>query len=198
MSSDFLASEEPRSALAGAPDPAGSASKPPLSTPPSRKRTLRSLVTAGMVVAALFGGTGAAALGPGTAANAAVASAAQSGPGHMTGMHGGWTLPLHGQFVVAKPGGGYQTLDFQSGSVSKVSASSITVKSTDGFTQDYAVTGSTLVSAQRDGISSVKAGDQAIVLATASGGTRTAVKIVDRTQVMQSHKQLGFGAGGQG
>ncbi|HTZ90961.1 MAG TPA: hypothetical protein VMB74_01085 [Streptosporangiaceae bacterium] len=198
MSSDFLVSEKPRSAQAGAPDPAGSASRSRLSQPPPRRRSWRSFVTAAVVAAALAGGTGATALGSGTPANAAVASASQSGPGHMTGMHGGWMLPLHGQFVVAKAGGGYQTLDFQSGSVSKVSTSSITVKSTDGFTQDYAITGSTVVSAQRDGISSVKAGDQAIVVATVSGGTRTAVKVVDRTQLMQSHKQLGFGAGDQG
>src|ERR1700730_6716369 len=50
---------------------------------------------------------------------------------------------LHGEFVVPRSGGGYQTDDMQRGSVTAVSTSSITVKSADGFTKTYQVTSST-------------------------------------------------------
>jgi hypothetical protein len=203
MSSEFLANEEPRGSagLAGAADPAGNRRAS------NRLRSWRSYVTAGVAVAALLGGTGVAgALGSATPANAAVTTTSEAlspspshpWPGHMGGGPGGWMLPLHGQFVIAKPGGGYQTLDFQRGSVMKVSTGSITVKSTDGFTQSYTITGSTVVTGQRDGISSVKTGDQAIVIATVSGTTATAFKIMDLTLMMHAHQQFGFGPGGQG
>jgi hypothetical protein len=86
---------------------------------------------------------------------------------------------LHGEFVVPRAGGGYQTDDMQRGSVTSVSTSSITIKSADGFTKTYQVTSSTLVDAQRDGISSVKDGHRVLVLATVSGGTATATSVQD-------------------
>jgi hypothetical protein len=102
-------------------------------------------------------------------------------------------VPVHGQVVLAKPGGGYQTVDFQSGTVTKVDAGSITLKSSDGFTQTYAITGSTIVTASRDGISSVKTGNDTVLIATLSGHTATAVKIIDVTQLIHSHQQFGLG-----
>jgi hypothetical protein len=86
---------------------------------------------------------------------------------------------LHGEFVIPKSGGGYQTEDTQRGAVTAVSTSSITVKSADGFTKTYRVTSSTLVDAQRDGIGSVKNGHQVSVFATVGGGTATATSIQD-------------------
>jgi hypothetical protein len=86
---------------------------------------------------------------------------------------------LHGEFVVPRTGGGYQTDDMQRGRVTAVSTSSITVKSADGFTKTYQVTSSTLVDAQRDGIGSVKDGHQVLVLAKVSGSTATATSIQD-------------------
>jgi hypothetical protein len=151
-------------------------------------------------VAAVLGGTGgaAAAVGSGTpasvgavtAAKVAAPSGSQPSPGPGDGMHGygqGWMMPVHGQVVVAKPGGGYQTVDFQRGSVTAVSSTSITLKSTDGFTQTYGITDSTAVTAHRDGISSVTTGDQAVVIATVSGHTATAVRIIDASQVKMGH-----------
>jgi hypothetical protein len=64
------------------------------------------------------------------------------------------------------------------------------VKSADGFTHSYAITGSTGVDAQRDGIGSVKVGDQAFVVAAVSGRTATAAKIIDTTELKQSHQQF--------
>jgi hypothetical protein len=92
---------------------------------------------------------------------------------------------VHGQIVVAKPGGGYQTLDFQRGTVTAVSGTSITLKSADGFTRSYAVTSSTLVDAQRSGIGSVKAGHQVAVSAVQSGSGATARSIADLSLLRQ-------------
>jgi len=172
---------------------------------------------AGVAVVALLGGTGVAdaatASGPPVNASATGVSQltgapkilspsiGQPGPGPFGGAHGfgpGGILPLHGQAVLAKPGGGYVTLAFQRGAITKVSASSMTVKSNDGFTQSFGITGSTVVSAGRNGIASVKAGDQAVVIATVSGGTATAVKIIDWTMLQHTHQQFGFGPMGQG
>jgi len=98
---------------------------------------------------------------------------------------GGFGLggPLHGTLVLPKQGGGTVTAEIQNGKVASVSQSSITLKSTDGFTKTYIVTASTIVDAQRDGIGSVKVGDQVWVAATVSGGTVTAVRVLDISQL---------------
>ncbi|GAA2757995.1 hypothetical protein [Actinopolymorpha rutila] len=97
------------------------------------------------------------------------------GPGGL-GMAG---RALHGEFVVAKPGGGYQTVASQRGSVQSVSSTAITVKSTDGYTHTYVVDARTRVDARREGVGSIKKDQQVAVVATVSGGTSTAVRIVD-------------------
>ncbi|HKD90000.1 MAG TPA: hypothetical protein VKB62_15835 [Streptosporangiaceae bacterium] len=150
---------------------------------------------------AVLGGAGLTVAGgsAGTPANAATATGSQvqqPPPGHPGwGGPGGEMAIVHGRAVVAKQGGGYQTIAYQRGAVTTVSMGSITVKSTDGFTQSYAVTGSTIVGAQRGGIGSVTAGDQASVIATVSGKTLTAVHIIDWTQLHHSHPQFGLGPG---
>ena len=100
-------------------------------------------------------------------------------PGGMGFAFGGPFGAVHGQFVVPKPGGGYQTIDTQRGSVTAVNSTSITVKSADGFVKTYQVRSSTNVDAQRNGIASVKTGHQVMVTATDSGGTATASSILD-------------------
>jgi hypothetical protein len=117
----------------------------------------------------------------------------RGGPGFGFGFGGGMFGAVHGQFVVAKPGGGYQTVDVQRGSVTAVSSTSITVKSPDGYSHSYAVTSSTVVDAQRDGIGSVKTGNQVSVTATVSGSTATAASIADMT-LMQNGAHHFFGA----
>jgi hypothetical protein len=176
-----------------------------------RSWSRRPYVLAGVAVAALLGGAGAALAatnspGPSASPSAAVATPAPSpgppGPGfHRFGGglgfgFGGLFGALHGQLVVAKPGGGYQTVDVQTGQVTAVSTTSITLKSSDGFTKSYAVTSSTLVDAQRDGIGSVKVGNQATMLATVSGSSATATSITDLTLLQQGHP--GFGSGREG
>ncbi len=100
---------------------------------------------------------------------------------------------LHGQFVVPKQGGGYQTLVVQQGKVTSVSTSSITVKSADGFSATYAVPADTLVNAARDGIGSVKKGDEVSLLAQQKSGDDAALQIGDFTRLQGLRDKFGFG-----
>jgi len=158
-----------------------------------RSLSRRPYIIAGVAVAALLGGAGAA-----LAATAAPAPPGfrHFGPG--PGLGGFLFGALHGQFVIRKPGGGYETVDVQNGQVTAVSTTSITLKSADGFTKSYRVTSSTLVDAQRDGIGSVKVGNQASVQATVSGSTATAISIEDLTLLQQGRPAFGLGPFGDG
>jgi hypothetical protein len=177
----------------------------------NRRLPGRPLILAGVAVAALLAGagvamaatsgspaSGAAAASPagGTAAmpspSAWPASPHQGRPGGFGFAFGGPFGAVHGQFVVPKSGGGYQTIDTQRGSVTAVSTSSITVRSADGFTRTYQVSSSTNVDAQRDGIGSVKTGHQVAVTATNSGGTATAVSILDFSLLPSLHGGPGW------
>jgi thiamine biosynthesis lipoprotein ApbE len=89
---------------------------------------------------------------------------------------------IHGQFVVPKSGGGYQTMDQQRGNVAEVSPTSITVTSEDNFTTSYAVTSTTVVRSTADKIADINKNDQVGVLAVGENGKVTAVRIVDFTQ----------------
>jgi hypothetical protein len=108
---------------------------------------------------------------------------------------GGLGGVIHGQVTGPKPGGGYQTVDVQRGTVTAVSSSSLTVKSADGFSATYAVSSSTEVNAQAAGIATVKTGDTVEVTATVSGGTATAASIIDATSIGSSRGSFGFPAG---
>jgi len=172
----------------------------------------RPYIIAGVAVAALLGGAGAALAATHSSAPAAAASAVITNPtpspslpgsagpaiprfrhlGPLFGLGGKLFGALHGEFVIGKAGGGYQTVDVQNGQVTAVSTTSITLKSADGFTKSYAVTSSTLVDAQRDGIGSVKVGNQASVQATVSGSTATAVSIADLTLLQQERPDFGM------
>ena len=102
---------------------------------------------------------------------------------------------VHGQVVVPKSGGGYETLDVQRGQVTAVSSTSITVKSSDGYTATYAVTGSTVVDAKSAGIGSVKTGDTVVITARVSGTTATAASIIDPTAIRAGRASFGFPTG---
>jgi hypothetical protein len=116
------------------------------------------------------------------------------------GGFGGLGRVVHGEATVRTQSGGYQTIAFQVGSVTAVSSTSISVQSADGYTipqtNGYAVTPTTMVNAQRDGISTVKTGDQVLVIATKStSGQYTATNITDVSQLKNSWAGLGFGPG---
>ncbi len=175
----------------------------PAPQPPKRRRNTRLWILGGGVAVAVAAAVSVASIASAqttqspspSPSSSAAAPKAFGGPGGRPGFggkrapfgFGGVGPALHGEFVAAKPGGGYQTVDIQQGQVTAVSASSITVKSADGFTKSYTVTASTLVDAQRDGIGSVKNGESVSVQATVDGGTATATDITDRSQIRQAH-----------
>jgi len=166
---------------------------------------------AGVAVVALLAGAGAAMAATSGSPTSSAAAASPAGgtdatpspsarpayphlgrPGDLGGAFGGAFGAVHGQFVVPKSGGGFQTVDTQRGSVTAVSATSITVKSADGFVKTYQVVSSTNVDAQRNGISSVKTGHQVVVTATVSGSTATAVSILDFNLLPAMHGGTGW------
>ena len=174
---------------------------------PARLRPSRPVITAAVAVTALVSGAGVALAAtsspsaPQPASTAGTAATKSSPPSHcqLKLSPPGFPLPghgfafprlavpfgfgmfgaIHGQFVVPKQGGGYQTIDTQRGTVTAVSSTSISVKSGDGYTNTYQVTSSTMVDAQRGGIASVKTGQTVSVLATVSGSSATATQIAD-------------------
>ena len=175
----------------------------------------RPYIIAGVAVAALLGGAGAALAATHSSTPAASSSAVITNPtptpgqpgatspkfprfrfGQAPGFGFGLFGALHGQFVTGKSGGGYQTIDVQTGQVTAVSSTSITLKSSDGFTHTYVITSSTLVDAQRDGSGSVKVGNQASVQATVSGSTATAVSLEDLTLLQKEHPAFGMAPAG--
>ena len=86
----------------------------------------------------------------------------------------------HGQITVRTKTGD-QVLDIQRGQVTSVSATSVTVRSTDGFTATYAVSGTSTVRVQKktSTIADVHTGDQVAVAALHTGNTDTIRRIAD-------------------
>lgn len=89
---------------------------------------------------------------------------------------------LHGQFVVLGKDNKPTTLAEQRGTVSAVSPTSISLTSTDGFSQTYVVNADTKVRIDRkqSSIADVKLGQTATVFAGVSGSTETAKRIFER------------------
>lgn len=166
-----------------------------------RPRRILGMVGVGVLVAAVVaavvgiseagGSSGPAGIVPAVAATSPTAPSAAARPyAHRPGRFGPLGFgALHGQFVVPKAGGGYQSVAVQRGKVTAVSGTSITLKSGDGFTRTYAVTGSTIVVAERAGIGAVKNGDQAWVSATVGGDKASASRVVDLSQFKQLRKE---------
>ena len=100
---------------------------------------------------------------------------------------------LHGEFTIKKPdGSGYQTVATQTGEVTAVSPSSITVKSEDGFSRTYSVDENTVVGSGRDGIGSVKTGDTVSIAGVVDGGKASAAAVMDSTTLGNIAGHWGF------
>jgi len=102
----------------------------------------------------------------------------EHGPGDMGGPRGGMGGPgghmLHGEGVVEDADGNFVTIRTQSGEVTAVSATSITVKSTDGYSSTYVINDETVVERDRTADTNAKVGDTVHVRATVNGNTATA------------------------
>jgi hypothetical protein len=120
---------------------------------------------------------------PGPGPRDGAGNAPPGGPGGPGGH--GWGGPraggpdfLHGRFV-RQSGTSYITEDVQQGTVTAVSATSLTVRSTDGYSETYVLTSSTRYG--RDGkASDIAVGDKVMVRATVTGGTATATSVDER------------------
>ena len=100
---------------------------------------------------------------------------------------------LHGEVTVKKPdGNGFQTMAFQTGEVTAVSPSSITVKSEDGFSRTYSVDENTAVGSGRDGIGTVKVGDTVHIGGIVEDGKARAAGILDSTSLGKIGEHWGF------
>jgi hypothetical protein len=147
-----------------------------------------ALVAAGVTGAALAGGGGGAGDEAALAASGGTSTATPApggkafkhglgllrGRGHLLGMGG-----LHGSFVVPDGSGGYRTLVMQRGAATKVSDTSITVRSEDGFEQTYAITADTAVGADRQGVNGIAKGADVAVTGEKKGSGVTALHVAD-------------------
>jgi hypothetical protein len=101
--------------------------------------------------------------------------------------------PLHGEFTIRKPdGNGFQTVAVQTGEVTAVSPSSITVKSEDGFSRTYSVDENTVVGSGRDGIGTVKTGDTVRIAGVVEDGKAKAAAVLDSTSLGKIGEHWGF------
>lgn len=147
-----------------------------------------ALLTTGVLAAALgagaFGVAAAASPSPGApsadpSASAPSAKSAAKGPGLARRV-------LHGEFVVrekkkADAPGGFRTVAVQRGEITAVTATSITLKSPDGYSRSYLVNAQTTVRAagKPAEVSGLKTGERAQVRASKTGSTYTATRIAE-------------------
>jgi hypothetical protein len=147
-------------------------------------RESASAVAVAAVIAAL-GGAAIYAATEGTSHSFGAPHQASGPPGGMPGgpggQHGAIGRPgqgeigppsLHGEFVVADGAGGYTTELTQTGTVTAISPTSITVHSEDGFTQTYVIPNTTGNAGAPFAVD-----DQVVVRATRTGQTATVTNI---------------------
>ena len=160
---------------------------------------LKKIVIAGSAAAVVLGAGTAALAASGSSSSSSPSSSATSTSGTATagkakahGKHARRDVlkrALHATWVTrdGKSSTTYVTHDAIRGSVTAVSASSITVKAADGVSQTYAVNSSTKVHSRAAGkgatatISSVKSGDKVLVAGTGTSAL-TATQVVDATK----------------
>ncbi len=162
-----------------------------------RRRRAAGLVAAGLVGGVVLAGFATAnaqtdptpspsQTAPGTPGAPAPRGPMDGGRGKHGGKHG-MGMGIHGEFVTAAPGGGWQTIATQRGEVTAVSATSLTIRSEDGFSRTYSVDDNTLVNAGNEGIDDVENGDDVRVTALVVDGKYNAVQVNDGTQVERLH-----------
>lgn len=176
MTTEPMPNTQPEGANWGDPAPAAASPKKGW----SGKKTA---IAAGIAVVIAAGGGAAIWAGTSSADNTAQGPGGFGGPGGgqfrgqggFGGLGGGMTAlreALHGDFVVPDGNGGYTTERLQTGDVTELSATSVTLTSKDGYKQTYTLDSST----QKTG--DVKQGDTNVtVVAKVSGQTATATSL---------------------
>ena len=141
---------------------------------------------AAVAVAAVIAALGGAAIYAATADNSHSFGAAHqgfgpAGPGGPPGQHGGMGGPgpaevgagsLHGEFVVPGGPGAFTTVLTQTGTITAISPTSVTVRSDDGFSQTYVIP-----STAGNAGAPFAVNDQVVVRATRNGQTATVTNI---------------------
>ncbi|MGH9055327.1 MAG: hypothetical protein ACRDYY_05600 [Acidimicrobiales bacterium] len=165
-------------------------------------RLSKLALVSGASVGLALGGAGIAyAAGSGASATSPSSPSSPASPGGHTGHPGRHAMGglgglggrvLHGQATVRTPAGTDKTAEIQVGVVSGVTTTSITVKSSDGYTHTYDVVPTTVVDSQAGGISSVSNGDTVRVIATTDNGEDTATNVADATKLRASRAGFGF------
>ncbi|GAA3559809.1 hypothetical protein GCM10022222_49410 [Amycolatopsis ultiminotia] len=136
--------------------------------PPAERPARAKWIAGGIAAVIVFGGGGA--VWAATSSSSSTADSAQSGPGGQAGGPGGGGgaelgSALHGEFVSAGDSGTYVTKFLQTGQVTALSSTSLTAKSTDGFTKTYTIDASTATG--------IKQGEDVTVVATENGSKAT-------------------------
>jgi len=106
----------------------------------------------------------------------------EGGPGSMPGLAGIGGIPVHGDVVVNDPNaGGTTTIRFARGEVTAVSATSLTLKCSDGFEATFAIDGNTKVRLGDDQrtITDLKTGGTAMATGRVAGEVTTATLVTD-------------------
>ena len=126
-----------------------------------------------------------------------------SGSGSGSGSHhgtGGYTGPfgnaVHGDFVVRTSSGAFATERFQTGTVTKLATTGITLTSQDHYVGNYLINASTVLNRGAITIHDVKLGDTVTIVATLSGNTATATIVTDNADKQYPTTHSGSGTGG--
>jgi hypothetical protein len=149
-------------------------------------------VTAGVMAATGGSSTSSTAGGPGGSGSGGFGGA--GGPGGTGGGAGAGMSALHGTYTVSDGNGSYTTELTQTGTVSAVSAGSITVKSVDGYSKTYTITTSTSVDNGSDKISAVVTGHTVRIVAS-SKAVATAITDTNLSSTQNGNAQGGTGTG---
>ena len=143
-------------------------------------RTTRTALITGAAVAALVASGGVAyAVSAPSPTSTPSQSAAPTKVKHHKALLG---RVAHGE--VTLNGKDHRVVDVQRGQVQSVSATSVSVKSDDGFTATYTVNTDTKIrkGGKASAIGDVHNGDQVAIVATKANGADTANRIADRTK----------------
>ena len=155
---------------------------------PSPRRWEPRETAAAVAVAAVIAALGGAAIYAATEGNSHTfgpshqafgpGGGTPSGPGGQHGAIGGsgpaavGATSLHGEFVVPDGAGGYTTVLTQTGAVTAISPTSITVRSEDGYSQSYVIPNTAGIAG-----APFAADDQVVIRATRNGQTATVTNI---------------------
>lgn len=142
---------------------------------------LGAATLAGVARAADSGSSNAPSSTSSTSSTSAAAAGALAGRPGLAQLRKLGSRVLHGEFVV-KTKDGNRTVDTQLGAITSVSATSMTVKSSDGYAQTWTLGSATRVRAGKGKgtIADLKVGDTVRLLGPRSGSDATAALVVVR------------------